>query len=83
MVKKLPSGLPYASGYQLQGVLQTGYSPIANTPCKISNHCVGVIIGGATGIFLRITLDKPIYGCGISIVCLQISANMNIIVLLS
>ena len=59
MVKKLPGGLPYASGYQLQGVLQTGYSPIANTPCKISNHCVGVIIGGATGIFLRITLDKP------------------------
>ena len=83
MVKKLASGLPYASGYQLQGVLWTGYSPIANTPCQISNPCVGVIIGEATGIFLRITLDKPIYGCGISIVCLQISANMNIIVLLS
>ena len=60
VVMKLPSGLPYGSGYQLQSVLQTRHSPTANTPCQISNPCVGVIIGEATGIPLRITLDKPI-----------------------
>ena len=62
VVMKLPSGLPYGSGYQLQGVLQTRHSPTANTstPCQIPNPCVGVIIGEATGILLRITLDKPI-----------------------
>ena len=57
MVKKPPSGpSSYASGYQLQGVVQTKNSPIADTPSQVSNPCVGVIIGEATVIFLRITL---------------------------
>ena len=33
---------------------------MANMPCQISNPCVRVIIGEASGIFWKITLDKPI-----------------------